>query len=84
FRSGENGFVTAAPSTTAGALARPSRLVDENVAVARLAAELQATDASLQSIGDSAMRFLTSPTLLESRPLSPGVLVADRERAAAR
>jgi uncharacterized protein len=75
--SGDSGYVTSAAST------RPSRLVDENVGVARLAAHLaRATgDASLGAIGDRAMHFLTSPTLLEERPLSPGVLVADRERA---
>ncbi len=84
FGGADSGYVTAAPSTTAGALARPARLVDENVAVARLAARLQATDASLRTVGDRAMRFVTSPTLLESRPFSPGVLVADRERLAGR
>ena len=79
----ESGYVTAAASSASGALARPSRLVDENVGIARLATRLQAADPTLAAVGERAMRFLTSPTLLETRPLSPGVLVADRERAAA-
>ena len=72
------GYLTAAPSSAA--VLPPSRLVDENVAIARLATRLQAADPSLAAVADRAMHLLTSPTLLDARPLSPGVLLADRER----
>ncbi len=70
FRHPDAGFVTApAAADSTGVFTRPARIVEENLAVARLAIRLR--DNQLR---DAAMRFLTSPTLTEVRPFSPGVL----------
>jgi uncharacterized protein YyaL (SSP411 family) len=77
------GFVSAPVVAGAdGVFARAPRLVEENVAVARLMRRLErlSHEARFGALADRAMRFLTSPTLLEVRPFSPGVLLADRAR----
>jgi uncharacterized protein len=77
FRHGESGYFTAPVEKGAtGVFAKPVRIVEENIAVARLALRL-----GQREIADRALAYLASPTLPEERPFSPGVLLADRERS---
>ncbi len=80
--AGDSGYFTAAPAAGAsGVFVRATRLVDENVAIARLMHTLaQRTHAPrFAKMAAEAMHFLTSPTLAAERPFSPGVLVAASE-----
>lgn len=75
FADPAGGYRTAPPSGDAtGVFARPARLVDENVAVARLAHRLGRAE-----LVAHAMKLLASPTLIVARPFSPGVLTLARE-----
>lgn len=74
------GFRTAPVSSGAeGVFAAPARIVEENVAVARVARQLftKTGDARWRALDRQAMRYLTSPTLVEVRPFSPDVLLVD-------
>jgi uncharacterized protein YyaL (SSP411 family) len=84
-RFGDAAGLTTAPVTqgATGVLARPAKIVDENVAVGRLALRLVAAtgDPRWHALHHRAMRYLTSPTLVEVRPFAPGVLVLDAASA---
>jgi hypothetical protein len=82
FHANDGGFVSApAPKNAHGVFAAPTRNVDENVAMARVAnlAYRITGDVKYRSISEDAMHFLTSPSILESRPFLPGLILADRE-----
>ena len=77
FRHAESGYFTAPVEKGAtGVFSKPVRIVEENIAIARLALRL-----GQREIADRALAWLASPTLPEERPFSPGVLLADRERS---
>ena len=77
FRHAESGYFTAPVEKGAtGVFSKPVRIVEENIAIARLALRL-----GQREIADRALAYLASPTLPEERPFSPGVLLADRERS---
>jgi hypothetical protein len=59
----------------------PARIVEDNVEVARVARQLFAKtgDPRWRALARQAMRYLTSPTLVEVRPFSPGVLAVDAD-----
>ena len=74
------GFRTAPVSREAeGVFTAPAKIVEENVAMARLAQRLFAAtgDVRWRALRNQAMHYLTSPTLVEVRPFSPGVLMVD-------
>ena len=75
------GFFTAPVGRDAhGVFQRPARLVDENVAIVRLARQLSRLDADPRwpAMRDHALRYLVSPSLPRARPFSPGVLLVER------
>jgi uncharacterized protein YyaL (SSP411 family) len=75
FRDARGGYASAPVAAGAsGVFRRATRLVDENIEVARLAHALGQPDMVAQ-----ALHMLTSPTLLQVRPFSPTLLVLDRE-----
>jgi uncharacterized protein YyaL (SSP411 family) len=75
FADDAGGYRTAPVEASAvGVFAHPVRLVDENVAMARLGVRL-----ALPGVRDRALGYLSSPTLPEARPFSPGVLLLTRE-----
>ncbi|HEY0195003.1 MAG TPA: DUF255 domain-containing protein [Kofleriaceae bacterium] len=79
-RDAAAGYTTAPVArTAAGVFAAPARIVEDNLAVARLARRLRAltNDAAWRAMDQRAMRYLSSPTLVEVRPFSPGVLLLD-------
>ena len=82
FRAADGGYVTApAPKGAAGVFAKPLRIVDENIALARVAnLGYRVTSRKRdQSISEQAMRFATAPAVLQSREFLPGLILADRE-----
>jgi uncharacterized protein YyaL (SSP411 family) len=84
FRDARGGYFTApAAADAAGVFGKPARLVDENVALARVALRLGKLggQARAQTVVTHALELLTSPTLLTARPFSPGVLLLFDELA---
>ena len=82
FRAADGGYFTApAPKNAQGVFATPTRIVDENVALARTANLMFRTTSNTKysAMSESAMRFLTSDSVVDSRPFFPGLLLADRE-----
>lgn len=82
FRDKDAGFDTAPVAAGArGALARPVRQLDENVDLARFANRLHHYTGKdeYRQLAEHAMRYLASPGITSSRPLLPGILLADRE-----
>ena len=82
FQARDGGFVSApAPKNAHGVFAAPARIVDENIAMARVANLAYRTtgDVRYRSMSEQAMHFLTSPTVLQSRSFLPGLILADRE-----
>jgi uncharacterized protein YyaL (SSP411 family) len=86
FTDAQGGYDTApAPAQAKGVFARPVRLVEENVALARLAnlAWRYTADARWQRMSQQALRYLAAPALVDSGRFLPGVLLADAESAQA-
>lgn len=84
FRARDAGYFTApAPKSASGVLAKPARIVDENIALARAAnmAYRVTGDSHYKAISENAMRFVAAPAVVESHPFLPGALLADRELA---
>ena len=85
FRDKDAGFDTAPPAAGAagarGPLARPVRQLDENIDLARFANRLHHYTGKdeYHQLAEHAMRYLASPGITGSRPLLPGILLADRE-----
>ncbi len=82
FRTRGDGFVSApAPKNAHGVFAAPTRNVDENISLARAANLAYRTtgDVKYRTMSEEAMHFLTSPTVIESRPFLPGLILADHE-----
>jgi uncharacterized protein YyaL (SSP411 family) len=74
----DSGFFTSASSSTL----RPTRQLDENVALARFANLLNhySGDASFREMAEHAMQYLGAPTVAERRGFQVGgILLADRE-----
>lgn len=72
------GYTAAAASRgAAGVFAAPVRIVEDNLAVARLAQRLfrLTRTPAWRAMHQRAMRYLSSPTLVEVRPFSPGALL---------
>jgi uncharacterized protein YyaL (SSP411 family) len=86
FADAQGGYDTAPAATQAkGVFARPVRLYEENVALARLAnlAWRYTADSRWQHMSQQALRYLAAPALLDSGRFLPGVLLADAESAQA-
>lgn len=84
FHAHDAGFFTApAPQNASGVLATPVRIVDENVALARVAnmAYRVTGDTHYRAMSENAMRFLAAPAVIESQPFLPGAILVDRELA---
>jgi uncharacterized protein len=82
FRAKDAGYFTApAPKGAKGVFAAPMRIVDENVALARVANLAYRTTANprYKKLSEYAMRFVAAPAVAESRPFLPGLILADRE-----
>lgn len=82
FMADDGGFITAPAQRDAiGAFREPVKLVEENVAVARLAnlAYRYTGKTEYRELAKHAAQYLTSPVLLESQPFLPGVLLTDYE-----
>ena len=82
FRAKDGGYFAApAPKNAHGVFASPTRIVDENVALARTANLLFRTtgDNRYRAMSENAMHYLTSASIIDSRPFFPGLLLADRE-----
>ena len=81
-RAADAGYVTApAPKDAAGVFAKPLRIVDENIALARaanLAYRITGSEHD-RAISEHAMHFVAAPAVLQSRAFLPGLLLADRE-----
>ena len=74
----DTGFSTAASSSTP----RPTRQVDENIALARFANLLNhySGDATCREMAEHAMRYVAAPEITERRGLQVGgILLSDRE-----
>lgn len=86
FHDGQGGYDSAATAAKAqGVFARPVRLYEENVALARLAnlAWRYTAGAQWQDMSRHALRYLAAPALAGSGRFLPGILLADREAAVA-
>lgn len=84
FRANDGGYVTApAPNNANGVFAEPVRVLDENISLARAANMAYRITGNVRDLklSDHAMRFLAAPTITQSRPFLPGLILADRERA---
>ena len=82
FHANDGGYFTAPPPKNAhGVFASPTRIVDENVVLARTANLLFRTtgNAMYRTMSENAMHFLTSTSVIDSRPFFPGLLLADHE-----
>ncbi len=82
FRAADAGYVTAPAAKDAiGVLAKPVRIVDENIALARAAnlAYRVTGNARDRKMSEHAMLYAAAPAVLQSRPFLPGLLLADRE-----
>jgi uncharacterized protein YyaL (SSP411 family) len=80
FGDAAGGFTTAPVAHgAAGVFAAPARIIEENIGVARVARGLFAAtkQPAWRALDQQAMHYLTSPTLAEVRPFSPGVLQLD-------
>lgn len=83
FRDDAGGYVTAARGESAtGVFAKPSKVIDEQVAVARTMNLIRRNtgDARYGALAEHAARYLAGAAPEMLRPL-PGVLLADRELA---
>ncbi len=83
FKDAAGGFLTSKTSEAkAGVFARPARLIDDQIQVARLMNLLHRYfgNDSYRELAAHAMRYLTSASADMPRPL-PGVLLADEELA---
>lgn len=86
FRDADGGFDTAqAPRKSVGVFARPIRLYEENLALARFArlAWNDSGEARGQTMAQHALRYLDAPALVASSRFLPGVLLADLEARSA-
>lgn len=84
FKDPDAGFFTSSPPKGAqGVFAKAVRQLDENVSAARwLNLLFQYTgNQAYRTAAEHAMRYLTSPKLLERRSFLAGVLIADEELA---
>ena len=82
FASKDGGYVSApAPKNAHGVFAVPTRIIDENIAVARTAnlAFRVTGDAKYRAMTEHAMHFLATPDVVAARPFLPGLVLADHE-----
>jgi uncharacterized protein len=82
FRAKDAGYFSApTPKNAKGALAVPMRIVDENIALVRVANLAYRTTANerYKQLSQYAMRYAAAPAVAESRPFLPGLILADRE-----
>lgn len=75
------GFATSEASCKVCAIRAPSRLIDENIEVARFTNELfQITkNKTYKNISSHAMKYLATPEIATSTLTEPGILIADME-----
>ncbi len=78
------GFVTApVPANAVGALQKPVKKLDENIAIARFMNLLfhYTGNADYKKSAENAMRYLASPAIINHKRFLTGIGVADRELA---
>ncbi len=75
------GFATSEASCKVCAVRAPSRLIDENIEVARFANNLFeiTKDEAYKQISAHAMKYLATPEIATSTLTEPGILIADLE-----
>jgi uncharacterized protein YyaL (SSP411 family) len=84
FKNEGGGFITSViPAGAVGVFKKPVRQIDENVSVARWANLLfrYTGKEEYKKIAEHTMRFLASPSIIQSRSFLTGFLLADQELA---